>query len=122
MDTSFDNLSKIFITQTELGIGWADSDGNVKYLNSALTRMLELENPEDAYEKPVFHFYDKETTSKLEDAILAAVMSEGSWTGELILSPKKSEPYPTINHLFAMKDNHGKLFSFGNVVLPKLQI
>ena len=117
IDVSMNNLSRIFVEQTGAGIGWTDKEGKVKYLNQALKQMLALENAEEAYDQPVFTFYEKETISKLEDEILTTVMDKGSWIGELPLQTKKGDIYMTINHLFAMKDDSGNLFSFGNIVI-----
>ncbi len=117
IDVSMNNVSRIFVEQAAVGIGWTDNEGKVKYLNPALIRMLALDNAEEAYDQPVFAFYEQETISKLEDEILTIVMDKGIWVGELPLKTKKGDVYMTINHLFAMKDDSGKLFSFGNIVI-----
>ncbi len=117
IDVNMDNLSRIFVEQTAVGIGWTDNEGKVKYLNPALTQMLALDNPEEAYDHPVFTFYEPEAISKLENEILTTVMDKGIWVGKLPLKTKKGDVYMTTNHLFAMKDDSGNLFSFGNVVI-----
>ena len=117
IDVSMNNLSRIFVEQTAVGMGWTDNEGKVKYLNPALQRMLGLDNAEDAYDQPVFAFYEKETISKLEDEILTTFIDKGVWIGELPLQTKQGDIYRTTNHLFAMKDDSGNLFSFGNIVI-----
>lgn len=117
MDVRFENLCRLFIEQAEVGIGWADINGLVKYLNPVLTNMLGLTTPEEIYDKPVFQFYEPDTISELEDHILATVMEKGVWNGKLLLKPKNGECYNTLNYLFAMKDERNKLFSFGNIVI-----
>ena len=117
IDVNMDNLRRIFVEQTAVGIGWTANEGKVKYLNPALTQMLALDNAEDAYDQPVFAFYEKETISKLEDEILTTVIDKGIWIGELPLQTKQGDIYRTINHLFAMKDDSGNMFSFGNIVI-----
>ena len=113
-----DNLRRIFVEQTAVGIGWTDNEGKVKYLHPALTQMLALNNAEEAYGHPVFAFYEPEAISKLENEILTTVMDKGIWVGELPLKTKNGDVYMTTNQLFAMKDDSGNLFSFGNVVIP----
>ena len=119
MDVRFENLCRLFVEQAEVGIGWADGNGLVKYLNPALTKMLGLAAPEETYDRPVFQFYKEDTVSELEDHILTTVMEKGVWTGELQLKPKNGDCYNTINFLFSMKDERNKLFSFGNIVIKK---
>ena len=119
VDVSFEQLCKRFVQQAEVGIGWADIDGNVKYLNPTLIRMLALDNPEEVYGKPVFQFYEPKKIKELEDQILVEVMQNGFWKGDLPLKPKKGPVYMTINYLFAIKDDNGKPFSFGNLLFPK---
>ena len=118
IDVNMDNLRRIFVEQTAVGIGWTANEGKVKYLNPALTQMLALNNAEEAYGHPVFAFYEPEAISKLENEILTTVMDKGIWVGELPLKTKNGDIYMTTNQLFAMKDGSGNLFSFGNVVIP----
>ena len=118
IDVDINNLSRTFIEQTVVGIGWTDNEGRVKYLNTALTQMLGLDNAEEAYDQYVFVFYEADTISKLEEEILTTVMDKGSWVGKLPLKTKKGDVYMTTNHLFAMRDDSGRLFSFGNIVIP----
>lgn len=118
VDVSFEQLCKRFVEQADVGIGWTDINGNVKYLNPKLTEMLALDNPEEFYDKPVFQFYEPEKIAELEDQILLDVMHKGSWKGKIPLKSQKGEVYITMNYLFALKDDIGKVFSFANIVYP----
>ena len=118
VDTSFEGLSRRFLDQAMVGIGWADRDGLVKYMNPKLLEMLGITEQDEYINQPVFKFYDPETISKLEDQILSDTMYKGYWSGTLMLMPVKGNPIKTLNYLFSMKDDHGKHFSFGNIVLP----
>jgi hypothetical protein len=39
IDVSMNNLSRIFVEQATVGIGWTDNEGKVKYLNPTLKQM-----------------------------------------------------------------------------------
>ncbi len=118
MDNNIDGIFKIFIEQANVGIGWADIEGNVIYLSPKLIDMLKLDNPEDMINKPVFQFYEQETISKFENTILTTVMDKGFWMGELPLKPKKGDVFETLNNIFVLKDKLCKPFAFGNIVIP----
>jgi PAS domain-containing protein len=87
----------MFVEQTGVGIGWADIQATVKYLNPALTLLLGLDRSEEVYDQSVLKFYDPETISKLENTILTTVMDHGYWLGELPLKSKNGETRITLN-------------------------
>ena len=121
MDIAIETLCTMFVDQAGVGMGWADIEAKVRYMNPALTSMLGLNRPEEKYGQSVLQFYDSETIAALENVILAAVMDNGFWIGELPLQSANGEQTATINYLFALKDDTGKPFSFGNIVIPKKQ-
>ncbi len=105
-----------FVETSHEGLGWADLNGDVKYLNSALCRMLDLERPEDKYGEPVSQFYDEATRQRLAEEVFPEVVATGAWTGELDLHSVRGRCTPTLNSLFLLTDADGHPMCFANVV------
>jgi PAS domain S-box-containing protein len=105
-----------FVEASGEGMGWADVDSKVRYLNPALCRMLDEKHAENGYGKPVLRYYSAETQRRLEEEIFPAVLRDGIWTGELTLHSVAGKRVPTANSLFVLRDAEGNPSSFGNVV------
>jgi len=98
------------------GLGWADLDGNVEYMNQALCDMMGEEKPEDTFGRPVLQYYDEETQHRLKNEIFPEVLEKGFWRGELDIHNTRGNVIPTLNTLSALTDAAGNPNYFANVV------
>jgi len=105
-----------FAEESSQGVGWADIDGNVIFVNPALCRIFGEDRPEDCYGKPVACYYDDKTKKRLVKDIFPKVLAEGQWAGELNVVRKTGEIVPTLNSVFPMRDCEGKPLCFANTV------
>ena len=107
---------KRFSEESASGVGWADVNGKVIYINPTLCRMFGEGRPEDAYGNPVFQYYDEKTQQRLAEKIFPSVRSMGQWSGELDILRKNGEIVPTSNNIFLLLDKNGNLLYFANVL------
>ncbi len=110
------NTFKKFVEESREGMGWAGLDSSVRYMNPALLNMVAEESTEDVYGKTVLTYYSEETQQRLDEEIFPTILSEGEWTGEMLLHTAKGTAIPTLNSLFALRDEEGNTVSFANVV------
>ncbi len=114
-------LFERFVETSVEGMGWADLQGNVRYLNPALCRMFGEARPEDAYGKPVLQYYDEPTQQKIREEIFPAVLQGRGWTGDMVIQSSEGQsgkrpPTPTSNALIALRDSQGEPIGFANVL------
>ncbi len=109
-------LFKRFVEKSGEGMGWADLDGNVLYLNRSLSTMFGEETPEDVYGKPVGNYYSDETQKRIRDEVFPTILEKGRRAGDLTIVPKKGAVIPTTNNLFLLRDSKGNPQSFANVL------
>ncbi|MFC1670773.1 AAA family ATPase [Spirochaetota bacterium] len=105
-----------FVEESGEGLGWANLDSNILFLNKTLCRILEVENPEELYGKSVLSLYPEDMKHMLANEIFPIILKEGIWTGELTILSTKGKEVPTQNSLFLLKDSEGNPLFFGNVV------
>lgn len=105
-----------FIEESGEGMGWADLDGAVRYVNSTLCNMFGETDPENVCGKSVLNYYDKETQKKIRKEVFPSVLKKGYWKGEIDITNKAGEKMPTMNSLFALRDDSGRPVSFANVL------
>lgn len=105
-----------FVEASNEGLGWADLNGDVKYLNPSLCRMLDIEAPESKYGEPVAQYYDQATREYLAREVFPTVVATGAWSGELELHSITGRRTPTQNSLFLLRDTDGNPICFANVV------
>jgi len=105
-----------FVEASREGMGWADLDGRVRYINSALCNMFGETKPEDSYGKPVLEYYSEETQRRLQEEIFPTVLREGTWTGELVIHSSTGSLIHTTNSLIVLRDAEGNPSSFANVL------
>ena len=84
------------------GLGWADLEGHIRYVNPALCALFKRERPEDVCGKPVAQFYDEDTQRRLVEEIFPEVLAKGEWQGELEIHNANGDVVPTQNDLFAL--------------------
>ena len=102
-----------FATQA---IGTADLDARVLYQNPALLRLLNIPSLEVAGQHTYEDFYLPEDLEYLRREVIAKVMDEGHWTGEMRLKPLGREPVHTIHNVYLVRDDDGTPVMLSNVV------
>jgi len=105
-----------FVEASREGMGWADLDGRVRYINSTLCSMFGETKPKDSYGRPVLEYYSEETQRRLQEEIFPTVLREGTWTGELVIHSSTGNLIPTTNSLIVLRDAEGNPSSFANVL------
>ena len=109
-------LFSSFVNNSGQGLGWADFDGSIRYLNPKLCQLLEIDKMEDFINQSVVQFYDKKTQERLNEEIFPELLKKGHWTGNLLLYSVKGKTIVSENHLFLMKEKSGEPAYFGNIV------
>lgn len=111
------NVFHALVDSAGQGIGFADLQGNVVYLNAALAQMFGVSNPKEAEGKPVLNYYPVEQHAFVIEKLQEATQ-KGQWTGELTIQPANSSSKltPSINNIFVVRDRHGNPQYFGNAV------
>lgn len=105
-----------FVQEAAQGVGWADIEGNIIFINPALCTMFGEDCPEDTYGKPVAMYYDEQTKQRLTDEIFPEVLTNGQWIGELDIIRKGGQVVPTLNNLFPISDSEGKPVRIANIL------
>jgi len=97
-----------FAEASQYGMGMADLDGHIVYVNSTLARMLGEKSPDDCLGK---HFptayYSSMMTRKLQNEVMPALMRDGNWHGELELLTTDRRCVPTDENYFVIRDENG---------------
>ncbi|MBW1839293.1 MAG: PAS domain S-box protein, partial [Deltaproteobacteria bacterium] len=108
-------LFREFAEASNQGLGMADLDGHLTYVNPPLCRIFGEEKPEDAIGENIDNYYPQEHLSKLKNEILPAVLEQGNQVVEMpFLSNGKL--IPTIQSIFLIRDEKGNPLCFANVV------
>jgi len=105
-----------FVETSGEGMGWADVDGMVRYMNPTLLKMVGARNVQEVCGRSVLDHYSQASMQRLQDEILPAVLRDGTWTGELPLQPTTGEPLPASHSLFLLRDDQGEPVCFANVL------
>ncbi|MFN8453489.1 MAG: PAS domain S-box protein [Anaerolineae bacterium] len=105
-----------FVEASAQGIGWADLEGNVIYINPTLCRLFGEAKPEDVYGRPVTLYYPEEAQRRLQDEIFPTVVQEGGWIGELPIASKDGRLIPTLNTLFLVRDENSQPLYLANLL------
>jgi len=98
------------------GLGMADLEGYVTYVNPTLCRLMGEERPEDAIGKHVRTFVAEEDLSMLENEILPAVFADGQKTAEISLLSIKGDLTSTIQNVFLIRNDKGEPLYLANVI------
>lgn len=94
------------------GIGWADLDGNVVYMNSALRRMLDLAPVAEVSGLDLRRFRPPEA-APVADEMLRVAREQGSWSGEVPLLSDQGRVIPTRHDIHLLRDAAGTPIAFG---------
>ncbi|MEN8140779.1 MAG: PAS domain S-box protein [Thermodesulfobacteriota bacterium] len=110
-------MLQTFAEATSQGIGWAASDGTIKYVNPALARLFGEDNPQAPIGNNVAtSYYPPEERQRLEEEIFPAVLRKGSWSGELQLKQADGTLIPSQNDLFLIHGEDSSAPLFANFV------
>ena len=108
---------KQFAEKSNQGMGWADLEGRIVYINTALSRMFGVQKPEDVYGKPVQStFYPESIEKRLNEVIFPTVLKEGKWQGESEIRTEHGKSLPTYESLFLIRDKDGNPLYYANVL------
>ncbi len=108
---------KQFAEESNQGMGWADLEGRIVYINSTLSHMFGVQKPEDVYGKLVQStFYPESIEKRLKEVIFPTVIKEGKWQGESEIRTEDEKSIPTYESLFVIKDKDRNPLYFGNVL------
>ena len=94
------------------GIGWADLDGNIVYMNPALRQMLDLAPETEASGLHLSRFCPPEA-GPVADEMLRATLEQGSWSGEINLLSEQGRVIPTRHDIHLIRDAAGAPIAFG---------
>jgi PAS domain S-box-containing protein len=90
------------------GIGIANLEGEIVYVNPTLSRFLGVANPEDLLGKTFASYYPEAMQRMLQDEIMPIVQKEGQWVGELALVSATGDTIPTIENFFLIRDEQSR--------------
>jgi PAS domain S-box-containing protein len=75
-----------FVESSRQGFGMSRLNGEVTYVNPAISRVIADGRPEDVIGKHISAFHSKEYMHRREVEILPSVVREGHWQGEVAIS------------------------------------
>ncbi len=99
-----------FAEAAGLGFGMGDLDGQIAYVNHALSRLLGEDDPEQMVGRPFLEFYPEDWEERRASEVLPALAKDGSWQGEVYLRSRQGKQIPTWNHVFLVRDEDGEPF------------
>ena len=98
-----------FADASQYGMGMAELDGRIVYVNSTLVRMLGETSADNCLGK---HFptayYSPSLTRKLQEEVMPALTQGGHWQGELELLTVDGRRVPTEENYFVIRDEQGR--------------
>jgi PAS domain S-box-containing protein len=110
-EVRFEALARFsgFAGASQYGMGMADLDGRIVYVNNTLARMLGEPSADDCLGK---HFptayYGEPITRKLQEEVMPTLMRDGHWHGELELRTPDGRCVPTDENYFVIRNEHGQ--------------
>jgi PAS domain S-box-containing protein len=110
-EARFEALARFsgFAEASQYGMGMADLDGRILFVNSTLSRMLGEKSAAECLGK---HFpsayYPPLMARKLLEEVMPALMREGHWHGELELLTADGHRVPTDENYFIIPDKKGR--------------
>jgi PAS domain S-box-containing protein len=111
------NMFKTFAESSNQGMGWADSDGNIEYVNSALAALFgENDQTSPLGKNVVTTYYPEKEQQKLKEEIFPRVIKNGDWAGELTIRQINGKLIPTHNNFFRIHNETMDPIFFANIV------
>jgi PAS domain S-box-containing protein len=96
-----------FVEASKQGFAMARPNGQITYVNPAISRLLAEGRPEDVIGNHVSKYYPKEFMEKREEEILPSLLREGHWEGEVVIShPHGLTPF--LYNSFLVRDEQGE--------------
>jgi PAS domain S-box-containing protein len=96
-----------FAEASSQGFSMADLDGRLLYLNPALSRMLEEDEPEQRIGQHLSLYYSEEGNRRGKEEIEPALRAHGHWEGEIPMLTRRGKSIPTWQHSFLIRDERG---------------
>jgi PAS domain S-box-containing protein len=95
-----------FAEASRQGFGMADMDGFFTYMNPAACRIVGVAKPEDVIGKHLTTCYPEGYMLRRESEIFPALLRDGHWEGELVLSSAGKTMY-VLQNSFLIEDGNG---------------
>ncbi|MBC8874934.1 MAG: response regulator [Planctomycetes bacterium] len=108
-------IFKRFIEDAGIGIGMADLDGRITYVNETVCTLLGRESDELIGTR-FWLLYPTPIRERLTDEIVPSVLEGRQWKGELALLTKDGRQVPTLENLFLVRDANGNPQYFADVI------
>lgn len=97
-----------FVEASSQGLGMADLNRRITYVNGPLYRMLDEESVEAVLGADLLEYHPPEQRRRMETEILPIVMEKGQWVGESAVVSRKGRVTPVIENLFLLRDEQGE--------------
>lgn len=110
------NIFRKFAEASRQGMGIADLNGNITYANSALSKIVDEDHPDDMHGKNVEFYYPEDLHHKLNHEVIKSVLTQEKWIGELPLLSKKNKITPCIQSVFLIYNDNGNPNYIANVI------
>ena len=111
------NMFKTFAETSNQGMGWADIDGNIVYVNSALSELFgEKDQKVPLGKNVVATYYPEDEQRRLREEIFPSVVKNGAWSGELMMQKTSGKLIPMHNSLFLIRNEASEPIFFANIV------
>lgn len=96
-------LFRRFIEASQQGFGMATLNGEITYVNPALSHLLAGGKPEDVIGRHVSCYYPPEHVRKREKEIIPSILQKGHWEGEITVS-RHGQSVSLLQHSFLVRD------------------
>jgi PAS domain S-box-containing protein len=101
-----DAMFRRMVECTGQGIGWADLDGNIVYMNPSLRRMLDLAPDAEVSGLHLRRFRLPEA-EPMAGEMLRIARDQGGWSGEMPLLSEQGRVIPTRHDIHLLRDDAG---------------
>ena len=109
-EARFEALARFegFAEASQYGMGMADTEGRIVYVNPTLVRMLGERSAADCAGKHFYATYHSEATAlKLREEAIPAILRDGQWNGEIELLTRDGRCLPVDANCFVIRDGNG---------------
>jgi PAS domain S-box-containing protein len=98
------------------GLGMADLDGNITYVNPTLFRWSNEKTPQDCVGKPLSAYMPADYRERRKNEILPAIRQKGFWQGEESIHLRDGKTLHTLFTVFPVQDEDGNLLRTAVVI------
>ncbi len=92
---------------TRQGIGIADPQGNVYYINQGMANLVG-KKADEMVGNPMFGLYPADIQARFQQEIIPAVLTQGQWEGELRILAANGAENATYENYFILPDEEGR--------------